>query len=147
MDSNVSNLDLGDRVKFALVVENTGGDDAFNVILQDNMPTGFQIPGAGLNLQVQTGDGNSRSYLGTDTDLFTSGIEVVDPSTLSGAIGSFTAATAAGDGSNLLIVTYDLELADSVTYNQTITNTGTLAGFGALDGGSNFRRRQYRALG
>lgn len=77
INSNVSGMDAGDRVKFAMVVENTGGADAFDVLLRDVLPTGFGIPGGGLglNLQVFNGAGLALGFAG---DLFGAGLSLTD---------------------------------------------------------------------
>ena len=55
INSNLSAVDAGDLVTFAIVLENRGSgvNGAFDVRLRDTMPAGFQIPGGrGLNLRV-----------------------------------------------------------------------------------------------
>ncbi len=135
VDSNLTGADAGDLVKFALVIENTGGARAFDVLIQDVIPAQYQIPGVGLNLEVRDGDGNLITYTGAASDLFGSGIELNDPGTQTGAINSQTAAEAAGDGSNIILITYDLELTTAVAPNSTYTNNATIAEFGAVDNG------------
>ena len=85
IDSNVTGLDAGDVVKFAITIENTGNADAYDLTIADLLPAGFQIPSgaAGLNLRIVDGNGNVFTWTGTDTgsaaDLFTSGIQIHDP--------------------------------------------------------------------
>ena len=59
IDANLNDIDAGDRVTFAIVVENvgSGANGAFDVTILDTLPTGFAIPGGGLNLSVTDGDG------------------------------------------------------------------------------------------
>ena len=115
IDSNLIDADAGDLVKFAIVIENTGGADGFDLLIQDALPPEFLIPGSGLNLEVRDGDGNLLPFTGAPADLFGPGIELVDPGALSGAANSLDEATAAGDGSNIIVITYDVELAVAVT--------------------------------
>ncbi len=46
INANLNNLDAGDRVTFAIVVENTGTGEngAFDVVLRDMLPVGFAAP-------------------------------------------------------------------------------------------------------
>ena len=46
IDSDVSGLDAGDLAKFAIVIENTGGADAFDLTISDILAAGFEIPSA-----------------------------------------------------------------------------------------------------
>lgn len=136
IDANVENIDAGDLVTFAIVIENTGRapNGAFNVNVTDTLPAGFQIPGsgAGLNLSITDGSGAAVAFdtPGTDTDLFTSDGLVLTDGALEGAISAFD--PTAGD--NVIIITYDLEVVDTVTANETITNTAAIAEYSALEG-------------
>ena len=107
IDSNLSDADAGDLVTFAIVVENGGGADAFNLLIQDVIPAEYLQPGSGYNLQVRDGDGNALAFNGTDADLFGTGIEIIDPAATTGAINSFDDAQVNGDGSNIVVITYD----------------------------------------
>lgn len=85
IDSNIDNVDAADLVKFAIVIENTGNADAYDLIIADLLAAGFQIPtnATGLNLEIRDGDGNLMQWTGVDTgadsDLFGGGIEIYDP--------------------------------------------------------------------
>lgn len=63
--SNATGLDAGDRVRFAIVVNNNGKGDAFDVTLSDTLPAGFTIPNtaaafsSAVNLGVLRGDGSA----------------------------------------------------------------------------------------
>ncbi|WP_105103001.1 DUF4347 domain-containing protein [Microbulbifer pacificus] len=137
IDSNLSGIDAGDTVRFAIVVENSGGSDAFNVAIGDTLPNGFVIPPGGLNLQVYTGNGTAISYTG---DLFAGGITLDDPSADEGALneGRDPDTGATTDGSNIIIITYDLVATDDVQPNQEIINTATLEAYGGVDGGNDY---------
>jgi len=83
INSNVSNVDAGDLVTFATVVENTGSGlrGAFDVAVSDTVPAGFVIPAPGvLNLQVRNGAGTALPYtnVGGGTGLFDQGIRLDD---------------------------------------------------------------------
>ena len=146
--SNLSNIDAGDRVTFAIAVENIGTDPqgAFDVTLKDTMPQGFHIPTSGLNLRVTNGLATVLNLVnpGTaDTDLFAAGIQVVDPNAANGALDSVNPSS---PGANILFITYDLEadgppvsplvLSFPVEACQELTNTATLLAYASLDGGA-----------
>jgi fimbrial isopeptide formation D2 family protein/uncharacterized repeat protein (TIGR01451 family) len=54
-------VDAGDTVRYALVAQNTGKGDAFDVILRDRVQPGYVIPPtiSGLNLRLFRGDGSA----------------------------------------------------------------------------------------
>ena len=144
-------LDAGDKVRYAVVAQNTGRSDAFDVRLSDAVPAGYQTPAnlAAMNLVVRRGDGTLLT-LGTDytatlvganlsielTDNYSSGNVSGDTRTgaLSrGIVGGVNIPVT--NGSNTVVVTYDLTLAGTVTPNQTITNTSSLTNFAGAEGG------------
>ena len=65
LDSNVSNLDAGDLVRFAIVIENIGTSyrGAFNVQLRDELPPGLSYAG---NLSSVDGTGVTLAYTKPD---------------------------------------------------------------------------------
>ena len=127
IDANVSNIDAGDTVTFAIVVENTGSapNGAFDIVIADTLPPGFVIPASGLNLSVTDGTGAAISFTG---DLFAGGITLDDGAT-EGALSTFSGTS----GENLVVVTYDLTAAQSVTPNDVITNTAEVTNFTAFN--------------
>ncbi|QKX17133.1 DUF4347 domain-containing protein [Microbulbifer sp. YPW1] len=137
IDSNLSEVDAGDTVRFAITLENTGGSDAFNLVISDTLPDGFEIPPGGVNLQVFTGDGTPVSFSG---DLFSGGITLDDPSADEGALneGRDPDTGPTTDGSNIIIITYDLIATDAVQPGQIIENTAQLEQYGGVDGGNDY---------
>jgi fimbrial isopeptide formation D2 family protein/uncharacterized repeat protein (TIGR01451 family) len=144
--SNVRNVDAGDIVTFAIVVENTGTSrrGAFDVQLRDTLPAGFAIPTGGLNLNVSDGTGAAMTFTAAGTGLFDAagGIRINDPGATAAA-GDGTDAGAldaydATDGRNILIVTYDLVLQSTAQAAQVITNTATLTNYASVEGGPDF---------
>jgi fimbrial isopeptide formation D2 family protein/uncharacterized repeat protein (TIGR01451 family) len=150
INSNLSGIDAGDLVRFAIAVENTGSSraGAFDVRIQDTLPAGFAVPSGGLNLSVTDGTGAVIVYNDLGGGLFGTGIELVDPgptdttanppgdNTNAGALDQYSETS----GRNILIVTYDLvavgpPAADSVQPRQTITNTATLFNYASTEGG------------
>jgi len=138
--SDLSGVDSGDLVTFAVAIENTGAGPrgAFDVTLKDLIPAGFSIPGTGPNLSVTNGAGTSLPFTavnGGDTNpYFQNGIKLTDPS---GTQGSLTSASLTS-GQNIAIVTYDLIVDPTVQPNVTLTNTATLVNYSGLTGGVNY---------
>ena len=150
VDADVTGLDAGDRVKFAVVLENVGGADASDLVVSDLLPAGFRLPGGaegGVNLTVQNGDGTALTFVelgsGAGAGLFGAGIRIDDPAGREGAANALADAQAAGDGSNIVVVTYDLILTDAVTADQSgdsrpaasLENAATLSNYAGVEGG------------
>jgi uncharacterized repeat protein (TIGR01451 family)/fimbrial isopeptide formation D2 family protein len=163
INSNLTGIDAGDLVTFAIVVENTGSSrrGAFDVQINDTLPTGFAIPtgGAGINLRVTDGtgaafdcdDGAGNAIACSAAGLFGAGIELHDPGpTLPSGSGTSLDTDAGAldqydptDGRNILVITYDLIAVsppdpDAVQPRQTLTNTATLFNYAAIEGGPDF---------
>lgn len=138
IDSGLSGVDAGDLVRFALVIENTGSspNGAFDVRVRDAMPAGFVIPASGMNLTVTDGTGASIPFSSIGTGLFDAagGIELLDPGATSTDPGSIDRYDAT-NGRNIAVVTYDMQVAGTVTPNQSWTNTGTLYNYAGTEGG------------
>ncbi len=139
VDSDLADVDAGDLVSFAIVIENTGTgrNGAFDIQVSDTLPVGFAIPtaGSGLNLTVTDGAGAAIAFTDLGGGIFGSGIELVDPGPTA-TPGALDPADPA-NGRNIAVITYDLELADTVAYEVDLTNTATVARFAALEGGAN----------
>jgi uncharacterized repeat protein (TIGR01451 family)/fimbrial isopeptide formation D2 family protein len=142
IDATLSNVLGNDLVKFCIVVENTGSglNGAFDVAIRDAFDAAkMRIPtsGAGLNLQVVDGSGAALSYTGS---LFGSGITLVDPSASTGSLdpGKTTGGIVNPTGTNIAVITYDLELLPTVAPLDVIPNTATLTNYASTEGGPNF---------
>ena len=155
--SNLSGLQAGDLVTFAIEVVNTGSDPngAFDVQFNDILPTGFCIPttGAGLNLEVTDGAGNLFGYGNATSwtsstyvlglggsgnepqDLFTNspynglGLELLDPGPVNSPGTGALAVGTVTNGTNIVIVTYDLEVCPTDRPCSTWTNTANLVNY------------------
>ena len=144
INSNVSGVDAGDIVSFAIAIENTGSSlkGAFDILLRDDLPAPYQIPGSGLNLQIYYGNGGGPiAYLGqgggpdglpgTPDDLFGVGIQLVDP------VGQGVCqAHDPNSGNNIILITYDLQLGNT-TGPGTVINTASLVHYAGDEGGPN----------
>ncbi len=136
--SNLSGVQAGQLVTFAIVVQNdgTGRMGAFDVDVKDLIPAGFFVPtaGPGLNLQIIDGNGNAISYTTLAGGLFGSGIQLNDSGTNAGALAAFDPL----NGNNIAIITYDLQAADSVQPDVTLPDTATLTNYTNIPNGTNF---------
>ena len=130
-------MQAGDQVRFAVVVENVGSGlhGAFNVVLKDTLPAGFD-PASLSNLQVHDGAGNVIAFTALGGGLFdpTGGIELTDPSAIQGALAAYDP----NSGANIAVVTYDLTLASSVTPGQKLDNTADLTNYASTPNGPDF---------
>ncbi len=134
INSNVSNLDAGDTVLMAVVLENTGRYQAFDVQVKDALPSGLSyVPGS---LCVSDGFGSSLSYSDLDGGLFGVGLELTDGAT-TGALarGKDSNDVATADGSNIAIITYLATLDANVEAGGTYTNVSTLTNYAGAENG------------
>ena len=146
-NSNLTNADAGDRVTYAIVVENAGSGQygAFDVTIQDSLPAPLTT-GHVSNLCVQLGDGSVAAYTGTVNDLFgAGGIQLVDidetlPTPIQGSLerGKLADGTPNLNGRNIAIITYDVVLPVAVTPEQTLINTSKVSNYASLPGGADF---------
>jgi len=154
--TGAAGIEGGDAVRYAVVVQNVGRNDAFNVQFGDAVPAGYTIPAgvAAMNLTLRRGDGsllvNGVDYTATLsaggalsitlTDNYSSGN--IGGDTETGALSrGFNAdtGTAITNGSNTVVATYDLTLAPGVAQaGSTITNTASLTNYADSPGAPNF---------
>ncbi len=136
VDANLSDVDAGDLVTFAIVIENTGSaaGGAFDVQIQDTLPAGYDIPAGGLNLDVRDGTGAAVGFTDLGGGIFGSGIELDDDNANAlGAIAAFD--DTAGD--NIIVVTYDLVVADDTGPQDLLENVASIENFTAFEDGVN----------
>ena len=130
VDANITYADAGDRVSFAIIVENRGQGwkGAFDTLVHDTLPTGFVVPPGGLNLAVTDGTGASLAATG---DLFGAGLQITDGAA-TGGIGAYDPTS----GRNIAVITYDLVLANTLAApNLALTNTASVTHYAAEEGG------------
>jgi len=134
VDSNLTGVDAGDYVRFAIVIQNTGHAAAYQIRIKDTQPNGFSVPGSGLQMCVSSGVGGVGSdigytnYLG-GTGLFDKGIELNDGANGALAEGVDADGVANPTGSNIVVITYTLQLDTAVVPSSTITNTASLINY------------------
>jgi LPXTG-site transpeptidase (sortase) family protein len=146
INSDVSGVDAGDLVTFAIFIENNGSsiNGAFDIVLRDVFDAlAFEYPTSGdansINLQIYYGNGTGPiSYTRPDNspaapgDLFAGGIKLVDP------VGQGVCqAHDPNSGNNVIVITYDLRLKSDIAPG-TYTNTGSLINYSGTEGGPNF---------
>ncbi len=136
INSNVSALDAGDIVTFAITVENLGNgpEGAFDVVIRDTLPANLVVPAGGLNLRVTNGAGTALPFTDLGGGLFGGGIQLNDPGVSQGAIAAYNATS----GANIAVLTFDLQLAAAVPASSVLTNTATLANYAGTEGGPDF---------
>ena len=157
IDSDLGGVDAGDLATFALVIENQGSSPhgAFDIRLRDLLAPGYVIPssGLGLNLQIRRGNGTAigyqalnasgvavgapntlPEYLFYDVGLNRGGLELLDPTNDEGVCQGHSL----GSGANIVILTYDLQLAPGVEPGDVITNTASVTQYASRNGGPNF---------
>ncbi len=143
INSNVSGVDSGDLVTFAIAIQNTGDGrkGAYDVNFNDTLPAGFQVPSGGLNLTVTDGTGATISTTTHGTGLFdpAGGIELNDPGPTPAALdntnGGAIDAASPTSGRNIAIITYDLEAINTVESGSTLTNVATITQYHGTEGG------------
>ncbi len=136
IDSDVSGVDSGDFVRFAIVIENVGGSSAFDIILTDVVPPGFILPGDPNDLHLQAWQGDNITPIsynplgpnGDARDLFASGIELIDPA------ADICQAYHPGNGTNLVVITYDLQVGVTALAGGTVQNLATVTQYAGVDG-------------
>ena len=142
--SNLSanQVDGQDEVRFAIVLENTGRWDAFNVFFEDQIPVGYDFPATAGAMELTVRLGNGTLVPGTgytvtfDSLSRTFSIELTDnvpPG--QGALdqGRLPDGTLLTAGLNYVVVTYDLELSANVDSGATLTNTATLTNYTGIE--------------
>ncbi len=142
VNSNLSNVDAGDTVMMAIILENTGHNSAFDVKVRDSLPAGMTyVPNS---LCVTDGTGASFLYLSGGLDgsgLFdVDGIELVDPGptlTPPGALdpGRDNNNQVINTGRNIVVITYLVTLDSTVQGGQQLINTATLFNYAGAEGG------------
>ncbi len=116
LNSDVSGVDAGDVITFAIVVRNTGDQNAFDIRLRDTLLNGYARTGVGaqgVNLTVTDGAGNPVAFTGSDI-FSANGIEITDD-----ANGRLDRGDAAGTGpandaagTSTVVITYDLQVVN-----------------------------------
>ncbi len=140
IDSDISGLDAGDLARFALRVENLGHADAYDAAFRDSLPAGFVVPAGGLDLCVTRGNGVPLSVtnVGGGSGLLDQGILVNGPLGTPAAFGGLDASDVLNPtGSNVIIITFTLEVAATARPAAILENTMSLDGYSSAPGAPN----------
>ncbi len=148
LNSDVTGVQAGDLVRFVLIIENSGTspNGAFDIAISDTLPTGFQFPAGGINLQVYLGDGTGpinftsvtsttvlTDPLGIANTFFGAGIRLVDNPT-TGICQAFSHT----NGQNVVVIVYDLQVSTDAVPGVPIINRGRLGEYSGTEGGPNY---------
>ncbi len=133
VNSDLSGVDAGDIVTYALVVENIGSglNGAFNVTVTDSLPAGMSfVPGT---LCARDGSGATFTYTG---DLFTTTTPLVldDPGPTNPDLGALDRYSETS-GRNIAIITYNAVVTGSAVPASTLTNTAALTFYSGTETG------------
>ena len=128
VDDNLTGADAYDYVSYAIVVENKGHYNAFDIEINDVLPDGHTAADVS-NLTITDGNGVAIGWSGS---LFAGGIELND-STGYGAAGLEHVDNADG-GHNVVIITYDLLLSSVIAPSEILTNTASLTHYTSAEG-------------
>jgi fimbrial isopeptide formation D2 family protein/uncharacterized repeat protein (TIGR01451 family) len=142
INSNLVGVDNGDYVTYCIVVENRGSgkNGAYDVVIKDAPPPGVAIPGVGvqdINLRVTDGAGNPLAFTTIGTGLFDGGIQLDDGATGAIGRGKDDSGTVVNDGSNIVVITYDMLVVDN-TAKARLTNIGSIENYAAEEDGPDF---------
>lgn len=132
--ADLSGVDSGDAARFAIVVRNTGGGDAYNVRLSDVIDTGLLAPAGNTRFCVTNGAGQpvAHDLTGNTETGFTLSLK-------NGSDSGAIAAQGAGDpGADILVITYDLAVPELLPPHSVFTNTATIEEYAAVPDGADF---------
>ncbi|MCA0973494.1 VCBS domain-containing protein [Halomonas denitrificans] len=140
VDGDVTDIDAGDTLRLATLLENTGGGGAFDVATSIELPADLAFVGGSLasaNLILTLGDGTVLTE-GTDYSVSGTTITLLDAggqATLqAGRDGSASDAA----GRNIIVITYDVIVASAVAASRTLGTTATLNYYASTNGGPDF---------
>lgn len=140
INGDVSGIDGGDRLRLATAIENSGGGGAYDVVTSITLPPDLTFIGGSLaaaNLQIYRGDG-TQLRAGVDYRVSGNQITFLDagaqPTLLPGRAGT----TADSSGQNIVVITYDVTVNNSVAASRTLRSTATLSHYASVEGGTDF---------
>ena len=141
VDGNLTNFDGGDTIRLATALENTGGSAAFDVTTTIGAPpAGLSFVGGSLsaaNLKVARGDGTLLT-LGTDYSVSGNIITFLDNGGVATLGVGRNGSTPVNDGSNVIVITYDVAAAGTVDASHNFTTSANLTNYASIDGGTDF---------
>jgi large repetitive protein len=140
VDGNLTSFDGGDTIRLATALENTGGSEAFDVTTTIGAPpAGLTLVGgtlAGANLKVALGNG-TLLVAGTDYSISGNTITFLDNGGATLGVGR-NGSTPVTDGTNVVVITYDVTATNTVNASQNFTTDATLTNYASTDTGPDF---------
>nr|WP_328803626.1 VCBS domain-containing protein [Pseudomonas ullengensis] len=140
VNGNVTGIDGGDTLRLATAIENSGGGAAFDVRTSVTLPTGLSFVGGSLanaNLQIYRGDG-TLLQAGSDYSVSGSTITFIDGAGTGGLLAGRPGTAADTSGANLVVITYDVTVSNSIAASRTLQSSASLLNYASAEGGDNF---------
>ncbi|HBD33089.1 MAG TPA: hypothetical protein DC084_05795, partial [Cupriavidus sp.] len=140
VEGTVTGIDAGDVVRLATAIENTGGGGAYDVVTTLTLPPNLTFLNGSLaaaNLRISRGDG-ALLQAGVDYSVSGNTITFLDAGNqatfLAGRPGSANDVA----GTNMVIITYDTVVAQSVLAGQNLQTVAALTNYASINGGTDF---------
>ena len=140
VDGDISGVDAGDLLRMATAIENLGGGGAFDVVTSVTLPNGLNFVGGSLaaaNLQVTRGDGSILTA-GQDYQVSGNQITFLDANLAASLQGGRQGSEADVSGANLVIITYDTEVAADIEASRSLQSSAALTNYASAEGGQDF---------
>ncbi|WP_323908831.1 VCBS domain-containing protein [Aeromonas caviae] len=140
VNGNVSDIDGADKLRLATAIENQGGGGAFDVVTSITLPAGLSFLNGSLaaaNLQIYRGDGTPL-VLGTDYQVSGNTINFLDAGNVATLLPGRDGSGAANAGSNLIVITYDVEVAADIRAGSTLETSAILSNYASVNNGQDF---------
>jgi len=136
IDDDLTGADAYDYVTYAVVIENAGHFNAFDIEINDVLPDGHVLTDVS-NFTITDGDGTVLTWTGDSgsnfsSDLFTLNGIAIDNDSFD--LAGLDHAGNAVNGSNVVLITYDLLLSSVVAPSQILTNTASLTHYTSSEG-------------
>ncbi|WP_429111384.1 beta strand repeat-containing protein [Aeromonas rivipollensis] len=140
VNGSVIDIDGADRLRLATAIENRGGGGAFDVVTSITLPAGLSFLNGSLaaaNLQIYRGDGTPL-VLGTDYQVSGNTISFLDAGNVATLLPGRDGTAAANAGSNLIVITYEVEVASDIRASSTLETSATLSNYASVNNGQDF---------
>ncbi|WP_269077634.1 VCBS domain-containing protein [Aeromonas molluscorum] len=140
VNGDVTDIDGADALRLSTAIENRGGGGAFDVVTSINLPSGLSFVNGSLadaNLTIYRGDG-TLLVLGTDYQVSGNTISFLDAGGQATLLAGRDGSDADVLGSNLVIITYDVQVADDIKASSTLETSAVLSNYASIDNGNDF---------
>jgi len=126
IDADSNNNQAQDKIKYALVIKNTGSHTSYQTTVSDQLPVGLMNPS---NLEIT--DGNKQPITlpngSSITDLFNGGVNL-------GQLVHYTTSVT----SPVIVITYEATIADTIETGSSLTNTADVSYYTNEESGIKF---------